>query len=194
MVRRNSSGQPILNHTMRLAFQEGLLPRQLKGCLLFPSKQAKGWVAIYIKAPRQRGEEKQAIFWDKYTQPQVGGNFVVDEEVSPWCALLDMSPACSSNSHFVSSQLFFKYNFFYKFTKQKVYCAFLLKKMESFMSKKGTAVIISNNGVQDTILKWCRAKRLAGSKSDDDVLTAFLFNTMCKTTLVAYPCAVHRDN
>ena len=60
------------------------------------------------------------------------------------------------------------------------------------MSKKGRAVIISNNAVQETILKWCRAKRLA--ESDDDVLTAFLFNSMCKTTLVAYPCAVHRDN
>ena len=55
-----------------------------------------------------------------------------------------------------------------------------------------------DNAVADTALKWMRAKRLTSllsiKKGDEEIMTAAIMNTMMKTTLVAYPCAIHQDN
>ena len=99
IIRRNSSGKAIWNHHMKAAFSyAGLLPKRQKGTIIFPSKVAGGWVTIYLKARQDERSEREVVCWDKYTQPQVGGNFYINSKVSK---IANVMNSCSyfGNSH-----------------------------------------------------------------------------------------------
>lgn len=81
-IRKKCNGKPITNHTARTAFtNHGIIPRRHKGAIVFPSRKAGGWVAIYMKKESIEKDNRQAVIWDSYTQPQKGGNFRVGPKV-----------------------------------------------------------------------------------------------------------------
>jgi hypothetical protein len=139
-------------------------PRSLEAVHLV--QLPRKWAAIYISPTPGSTGERIAIIFDQYTQPQLGGQFDMNNSV------------------------FDKYRgVFSEFTRRKVQTAFLCQALE-----KELQMHISPNAVNTTISQVYRGREIVKEvEVDHEHVLLRVISAFNKYTLVQHPCSKHRD-
>ena len=133
MLRQHSGGPAVPNDHAKQAFShKSAFPRHVDSVHFIP--RGDKWTCIYITPPKTDQQENREVqIWKRYGQPQPGGNV------------------------YLPADLFFEYDFFPDFTKAKVRCAQIIRKLEVLLADEGI-LSISHNAASETFAQLGRAR------------------------------------